>query len=178
VDASQLTATLTVARRYNRSMTVTDFLLAALGQALVGSGKGADVGLAVATEWGVLIPVVRDAGTVEMDELARRRERAVERARSRRLGSDDSITPYATLSNLGTMDVDWFTGVVPIGQKALLTIGRVADRAVVEGRGIAVRPGFTAVLTADHRELDGADSARLLGHFVQTIESLGKGMGI
>jgi len=177
VDASQLTATLAVARRYNRSMTVTDFLLAALGRALAGSGKGTDVGLAVATEWGVLIPVVRDAGTVEMDELARLRERAVERARSRRLGADDSITPYATLSNLGMMDVDWFTGVVPVGQKALLTVGRVADRAVVEGRGIAVRPGFTAILTADHRELDGADSARLLGSFVQTVESLGKEMG-
>jgi pyruvate dehydrogenase E2 component (dihydrolipoamide acetyltransferase) len=101
----------------------------------------------------------------------------VERARSRRLASDDSVTPYATLSNLGTMEVAWFTGVVPVGQKALLTIGEIADRPVVEGRGITVRPQFSATLTADHRELDGADSARLLGYFVAAVESMGEEAG-
>jgi pyruvate dehydrogenase E2 component (dihydrolipoamide acetyltransferase) len=177
VNARGLTETLAVARRYNRSMTITDFLLSGLGQALVRFGKSSDIGLAVATEWGVLIPIVRDAGGVPMDELARRRKDAVDRARSRRLSSDDAIKPYATLSNLGALGVDWFTGVVPVGQKVLLTVGRVADRPVVEGRGIAVRPQFSATLTADHRELDGAESARLLGYFVDAVETVGKEMG-
>jgi pyruvate dehydrogenase E2 component (dihydrolipoamide acetyltransferase) len=177
VDATSLTAALSVARRYNRSVTITDFLLSALGQALVRTGRRSDVGLAVATDWGVLIPVVRDAGGTPFEELAARRKAAVDRARSRRLGPDDSLTPFATLSNLGTMGVDWFTGVVPVGQKALLTVGRVADRAVVEGRGIAIRAQFSATLTADHRELDGADSARLLGYFVDAVESSGGEVG-
>lgn len=177
VSARGLTSTLAVARRYNRNVTVTDFLLAAFGQALDRVGKSADVGLAVATEWGVVIPVVRECGATAFDELSARRAAAVERARGRRLTADDSLTPYASLSNLGTMGVDWFTGVVPLGQKALLAIGRIAERPAVEGRGIVVRPQFSATLTADHRELDGADSARLLGAFVDVIETLGEEAG-
>ena len=178
VNARPLTSTLAVARRYNRAITVTDFLLAALGTALARTGGSTDVGLAVATQWGVLIPVVRDCGTAAFDELSARRAAAVERARSRRLGPDDAVTPYASLSNLGTMGVDWFTGIVPVGQKVLLTVGRIADRAVVEGNGIAICPQFSATLTADHRELDGADSARLLAAFVDAIESLGEEIDI
>jgi pyruvate dehydrogenase E2 component (dihydrolipoamide acetyltransferase) len=174
VNARGLTAAFTAARRLSPSVTVTDFLLAAFGRAVAGVGQGSDLGLAVATEWGVLIPIVREAGVVPFDELARRRQAAVARARGRRLAADDSVKPYATLSNLGTMGVGWFTGIIPVGQKALLTVGEVADRAVVEGRGIAVRPQFSATLTADHRHLDGADSARLLAGFVAAIEALGE----
>ncbi len=79
---------------------------------------------------------------------------------------------FATLSNLGAAGVTWFTGVVPLNQVALLTVGAVALRPAVEGRGLVVAPMFTALLTADHRRYDGADSATLLGAFVDSLGQL------
>ena len=60
----------------------------------------------------------------------------------------------------------WFTGVVPVNQVALVTVGEVSLRPAVEGRGLVVAPMLTAVVTADHRRYDGVDSARLLSTFV------------
>jgi pyruvate/2-oxoglutarate dehydrogenase complex dihydrolipoamide acyltransferase (E2) component len=65
--------------------------------------------------------------------------------------------------------VAWFTGVVPVGQVALVTVGEVALRPAVEGRGLVVAPVFTAVVTADHRRYDGVDSAKLLSAFVEHL---------
>jgi pyruvate/2-oxoglutarate dehydrogenase complex dihydrolipoamide acyltransferase (E2) component len=58
---------------------------------------------------------------------------------------------------------------VPVNQVALLTVGEVALRPAVEGRGLVVAPMFTAILTADHRRYDGADSAKLLAAFVEQL---------
>ena len=65
----------------------------------------------------------------------------------------------------------WFTGVVPVNQVALVTVGEVSLRPAVEGRGLVVAPMFTAVVTADHRRYDGADSARLLSAFAENSGS-------
>jgi pyruvate/2-oxoglutarate dehydrogenase complex dihydrolipoamide acyltransferase (E2) component len=68
------------------------------------------------------------------------------------------------------MGVSWFTGVIPLGQAVLVTIGELARRPVVEGRGIAIRTQCSVTVTADHRRYDGADSARLLGLFARAVE--------
>ncbi|MCU1489057.1 MAG: branched-chain alpha-keto acid dehydrogenase subunit [Acidimicrobiaceae bacterium] len=172
VRAEGLLAALERLRSDGVKATVTDLLVSALGHALEGVGEASDVGLAVATEWGVLIPVLRGVASKSPAELAGQREAAVGRARARRMGSADATAPFATLSNLGTMGVDWFTGVVPLGQVALLTVGQIAQRAVVEGRGLVVAPSFTAILTADHRRYDGVDSARLLAGFAEHLDKL------
>jgi pyruvate/2-oxoglutarate dehydrogenase complex dihydrolipoamide acyltransferase (E2) component len=153
-------------------VTVTDYLLLALAEALRAGGHSSDVGLAVATEWGVIIPVVADVTGAPMAEIATRRSAAVSRARSRRLTSGDAATPFATLSNLGPFGVSWFTGIIPLGQTALLTIGEIADRVVVINGGIVIRAQFSATLTADHRHLDGVHSAELLGRFAHAVEAL------
>ena len=150
-------------------VTVTDFLLLALARAIDALGQVPDVGLAVATEWGVLIPVLRSVAGLSLAEVATLREAAVTRARSRRLGSADAAPVFATLSNLGPAGVSWFTGVVPVNQVALLTVGAVSLRPAVEGRGLVVAPMFTAVVTADHRRYDGADSALLLSTFADEL---------
>ena len=82
------------------SVTVTDFSVLALAQGHEAVGEVPDVGLAVATEWGVLIPVLRSVAGLSLAEVAARREAAVARARSRRLGSADAAPAFATLSNL------------------------------------------------------------------------------
>jgi pyruvate dehydrogenase E2 component (dihydrolipoamide acetyltransferase) len=172
VDAVSLLAGLAAARATQPGVTVTDLLLVSLAGALHADGRPSDIGLAVATEWGVLIPVVRLVAGQTVGDIAGIRKDAVERARARRLGSDDATVPFATLSNLGSMGVEWFTGIIPIGQTALLTVGAIVDRPVVHAGGIAIRARFSATLTADHRRFDGADSARLLARFVEGVESV------
>jgi pyruvate dehydrogenase E2 component (dihydrolipoamide acetyltransferase) len=152
-------------------LTATDFLILALADALESVGEVSDLGLAVATEWGVLIPVIPSIAGKPLADVAKQRESAVSRARHRRLNSGDSAPVFATLSNLGPTGVTWFTGVVPVSQVALLTVGEVSLRPAVEGRGLVVAPMLTAIVTADHRRYDGVDSARLLSAFADNLRA-------
>jgi pyruvate dehydrogenase E2 component (dihydrolipoamide acetyltransferase) len=164
-----LAETVAAVRADGTAVTVTDFLILALARSLEALGEPPDIGLAVATEWGVLIPVLHPLSGRSVREVATLRTAAVNRARNRRLESADSATVFATLSNLGTAGVTWFTGVVPVNQVALVTVGEISLRPAVEGRGLVVAPVLTAVVTADHRRYDGIDSAKLLSGFVEQL---------
>jgi pyruvate dehydrogenase E2 component (dihydrolipoamide acetyltransferase) len=158
------------------SPTLTDLLLRALALALDENGQdgAVDLGLAVATPHGVVIPVVRDVLGQGPAELARSRMNAVERAREGKLNQDDlTAAPTATLSNLGSFGIDRFTGIVALGQTSLLTVGRARPRVVAdERRAISVRTIFDATLNADHRTVDGAEAARLLVAFATAAEDM------
>ena len=91
-------------------VTVTDLLVRALGRSLARYGSS-DVGLAVATRHGVLIPVLPGVAGRKLSEIAALRHRAAERARNRRSAEEDGRTPLVTLSNLGPHGVEWFTGI-------------------------------------------------------------------
>jgi pyruvate dehydrogenase E2 component (dihydrolipoamide acetyltransferase) len=155
--------------------TFTDLLLRALAAALRAQRAGdGHVGLAVATPYGVLTPVVRDVLSHDAPGLARARSDAVERARAGELRPDDLNTiPASTLSNLGAFGVDQFTGVIASGQQSLLTVGRAVPRVVADGdRTLSVRTTFHATLNADHRAIDGADAGRLLVAFADAVEGM------
>jgi pyruvate dehydrogenase E2 component (dihydrolipoamide acetyltransferase) len=169
VRVDGLAETVAAVRADGTAVTVTDFLILALARSLDALGEPPDIGLAVATEWGVLIPVLHPLSGRSVREVTTLRTAAVNRARNRRLESADSATVFATLSNLGTAGVTWFTGVVPINQVALVTVGEISLRPAVEGRGLVVAPILTAVVTADHRRYDGIDSAKLLSGFVEQL---------
>jgi pyruvate dehydrogenase E2 component (dihydrolipoamide acetyltransferase) len=154
----------------------TDLLVRALALALreVGAGPGGAVGLAVATSRGVAVPVLHGVLELDAGELARARAAAVERARSGRLDREDfDTTPPSTLSNLGALGVDHFTGVIALGQTSLLTVGRAVRRPVVGTDGtLTARTTFHATLNADHRAIDGAGAARLLVAFTDEAEAM------
>jgi pyruvate dehydrogenase E2 component (dihydrolipoamide acetyltransferase) len=156
--------------------TFTDLLLRALALALreVDPGSSGDVGLAVATEHGVVIPVVHGVLAFDPAGLARARAAAVARARSGRLSPEDlGTTPSTTLSNLGAMGVDHFTGVIALGQTSLLTVGRAVPRPAALADGtLASRTTFHATLNVDHRAIDGAGAARLLVAFADAAEGM------
>lgn len=155
------------------SPTLTDLMLVALARAVDGNGEPVDLGLAVATDHGVVIPVIRDVLAKTPAELAGARRHAIDRARAGKLNEQDlSATPASTLSNLGSFGVDRFTGIVAVGQTSLLTVGRVRPRAVAgEGGEIGVQMMFDATLNADHRAIDGAEAARLLVAFATASEA-------
>ena len=154
-------------------VTVTDLLVRALGQSLARYGSS-DVGLAVATRHGVQIPVLPDVAGRKLSEIAALRRSAVERARNRRSTEEDGRTPLVTLSNLGTHGVEWFTGIIPLGQRGLLTTGTLAQRPVVKDGRLSVAWRLTAILNVDHRVWDGLDAAELLSDFDDRISAYGR----
>jgi pyruvate dehydrogenase E2 component (dihydrolipoamide acetyltransferase) len=178
VAAGALNARLKALRdeAFDPAPTLTDLLLVALAVAVGDSGSEAqvDLGLAVATEDGVVIPVVRDVLGQTPAELARSRQSAIARARAGKLSQEDlAAAPPSTLSNLGAFGVDRFTGIVALGQTSLLTVGRVLPRAVADEHGeIGVQLMFDATLNADHRAVDGAEAARLLVAFATAAETM------
>jgi pyruvate/2-oxoglutarate dehydrogenase complex dihydrolipoamide acyltransferase (E2) component len=153
-------------------LTVTDVLIRALGRSLARYGSS-DVGLAVATRQGVLIPVLPDVAGRKLSEIAALRHSAAERARNRRSTDEDARTPLVTLSNLGTHGVEWFTGIIPLGQRGLLTTGTLAQRPVVKDGRLSVAWRLTAILNVDHRVWDGLDAAELLSDFDDQIAAYG-----
>jgi pyruvate dehydrogenase E2 component (dihydrolipoamide acetyltransferase) len=172
IDCDELVELAAWCKREHMGVTVTDLLLVALARALATpAAPDPALGLAVATDAGVLIPVIHGVATLGLGPLSEARARAVERARSGRLEAADlNAAPVSTLSNLGSLGVDQFTGVIATGQTTLLTVGRIRDRVVVRGRALEARPTLFATLNVDHRALDGSDAAKLLDRFATAVE--------
>jgi pyruvate dehydrogenase E2 component (dihydrolipoamide acetyltransferase) len=135
--------------------------------------EGVDVGLAVATDRGLLVPVIRRAHERGLGELALERDRLVARARAGKLTREDMTGATVSLSSLAAFGVDRFTAMLNPGESAILAIGRPVDRVVPSDRGIAVVPTLTLTLTVDHRVVDGATGARALA---ELADLLGGGM--
>jgi len=154
-------------------VSVTDVLIRALGRSLARYGSS-DVGLAVATRYGVLLPVLPDVAGRKLAEIAALRHGAAERARNRRATEADARTPLVTLSNLGTHGVDWFTGIIPLGQRGLLTTGSLAQKPVARDGRLTVAWRLTAILNVDHRVWDGGDAAELLSGFARHLSAYGR----
>jgi pyruvate/2-oxoglutarate dehydrogenase complex dihydrolipoamide acyltransferase (E2) component len=155
------------------SATATDLMLRALATAVASEEDGAvDIGMAVATDRGVMIVVVQDVLSLDGAALAEARANAVERARSGRMSSTDlEGRAAATLSNLGAANVDHFTGIIPVGQTVLMTVGRARPRPTVLDGELVVRPTVFVTVNADHRVLDGLDVANLIERYAAALAS-------
>ena len=129
-----------------------------------------NVGLAIAVEEGLLVPVVHSADRLRVDEIAARRADLVARANSAGLLPDDFAGGTFTISNLGMYGVDAFNAIVNPPQAAILAVGRIADRVVAENGQPAVRPMMTLTLSCDHRAVDGVRAAQFLDALVGMIE--------
>ena len=99
---------------------------------------GADVGLAVATDRGLLVPVLRRAHERSLRELAADSARLVDAARAGRLSLEEMSGATITISNLGGFGVDSFTAMLNPGESAILAVGRPLERVVPRDRGLAV----------------------------------------
>ncbi|HEU4439606.1 MAG TPA: 2-oxo acid dehydrogenase subunit E2 [Methylomirabilota bacterium] len=129
-----------------------------------------NVGLAVALEDGLVVPVIHRADTLGLKEIAARREDVVTRAQAGRLRPADIQGGVFTISNLGMYGVDAFSAIVNPPQAAILAVGRITDRVVPVHGQPAVQPTMVLTLSCDHRALDGARAARFLGALADLIE--------
>lgn len=128
------------------------------------------IGLAVDTERGLLVPVVRDADRKRLADIARETQRLIERARAGQLTPEEMSGGTFTITNLGMYDVDAFTPIINLPQCAVLGIGRIVERPAVFQGTIAVRHRVWLSLTFDHRLVDGAPAAQFLQRIIQWVE--------
>lgn len=129
-----------------------------------------NIGLAVAVEEGLLVPVIQQADVMTLSQLASRRSEIVARAKAGKLALDDLSGGTFTISNLGMYGVDAFNAIVNPPQAAILAVSRIADRVVPVNRQPAVQPMMTLSLSCDHRVVDGARGAEFLQALAELIE--------
>jgi pyruvate dehydrogenase E2 component (dihydrolipoamide acetyltransferase) len=130
----------------------------------------AHVGIAVAAPQGLVVPVIRGAERLTVQEIARTRADLVARARDNKLKLPDLQGGTFTISNLGMFGVESFTAVLNPPQVAILAVGTAKDEPVVRDGEFDVAPIVRMTLTCDHRALDGADGAAFLQTLVALVE--------
>jgi pyruvate dehydrogenase E2 component (dihydrolipoamide acetyltransferase) len=186
VDASRLESWRAVARARPGAERVshTDLLVKLCAESLrrhprvnaswrdgsVVPGVGINVGIAVATEDALVVPVVHAADSLELSALAARRVAVVDAARSGRLRPEDVQGGTFTVSNLGMYGVDAFQAIVNAPQAAILAVGRIVDRPVAVDGEVVIRPVLTLSMSFDHRVVDGARGAEFLDTLAGLVE--------
>ena len=128
----------------------------------------ANVGIAVATPQGLIVPVIRSVERLQLAEIAAARSDLVTRAREGKLQRADLEEGTFTISNLGMYRVERFTAVLNPPQAAIVAVGAIEEKAVPLGDEIGVRPLMTLTATFDHRAVDGAPAAE----FLQSVKEL------
>ena len=121
-----------------------------------------NLGLAVASPRGLVVPNVRDAGSLSLSGLARAITELTERAREGQLTPADSVEGTITITNIGVFGVDGGTPILNPGEAAILATGRIVERPWAVDGALAVRPVMQLSLAFDHRVVDGASGSAFL----------------
>ena len=130
-----------------------------------------NLGVAVDVEDGLVVPVLHNAGRLDLGGIASAVADFTTRAKARKLTLEDIDGATFTVSNLSALGVDWFTPVLNPPQCALLGVGRMRRAPAAVGRDVVIRDIATFVLTFDHRALDGAPAGRFLARLKRVLES-------
>jgi pyruvate dehydrogenase E2 component (dihydrolipoamide acetyltransferase) len=133
----------------------------------------ANIGLAVATERGLIVPVLREVERKSLVQLAVERGQLVERTRDAKLTQEDLEDGTFTISNLGMYGVEIFTAVLNPPQAAILAVGAIEEKPVVEDGELVVRPMMAMTLTCDHRAVDGSKASEFLRELKLLLEEPG-----
>ncbi len=138
-----------------------------------GAGGPVHIGLAVDTERGLLVPVLRDVAAKGVRQLAAEAAALIARARAGQLTADEMRGSTFSITNLGMYEIDAFTPIINLPECALLGLGRIVAKQVVvdaAAERVAIRQMLFLSLTFDHRRIDGAPAARGLQRIKQLIE--------
>jgi pyruvate dehydrogenase E2 component (dihydrolipoamide acetyltransferase) len=172
-------------------LSLTDFLLQAIARTLgefpalnatfsgdpdsadarIVPARGAHIGLVVAADNGLLVPVIHDVEGLGLAEIARRRQDCVERGLKGRLKREEVEGATFSISNLGADGPDRFTAIINPPQSAILAVGRQRDCVVAREGAVVVRPMSDLTLTVDHRVADGRLASQFLARLVGILES-------
>ncbi len=129
------------------------------------------IGVAVALDDGLVVPVVRDADRKSLAEIAAASRRLAEKARAGTLEVEEVGGGTFTITNLGMYGIDAFTPILHLPQVAILGVGRIVQKPAVFAGQIAIRSMMTLSLTFDHRIIDGAPAAAFLHDVVERLKA-------
>lgn len=133
---------------------------------------GVHIGIAVDTEAGLLVPVIRDCDRLSLPDVACRSSELITRVRERKCSSEELSGGTFSITNLGAFGIDTFTPIINTPQTAVLGIGAIRREPVVLGDDcIEPRDQLTLSLTFDHQVVDGAPAARFLQDLASSLES-------
>ena len=130
-----------------------------------------NIGIAVDTERGLYVPVIRDVDQKDLQTIGREFRQRVEEVRSAKISPENLSGGTFTITNLGMYDVDGFTPVINLPEAAILGVGRITPKAVVLDGEIVVRQMMVLSLAFDHRLVDGAPAAQFLQYLKDLIEA-------
>ncbi|MEH7108714.1 dihydrolipoamide acetyltransferase family protein, partial [Bacillus sp. JJ1764] len=174
----------TVQNRYDQKLTVTDFIARAVVLSLQKHGemnsayiddkihlfKNVHLGMAVALEKGLVVPVIRNAESCSLIDLSRNIKIIAQKARQAQLSIEEMQGSTFTISNLGAYGVEHFTPVLNPPETGILGVGAVYDTPTYMGENLERRSILPLSLTFDHRVLDGAPAAEFLQTIKQYLE--------
>ena len=163
-----------IVRAVGRALTDFPRLNSVLEGSSVRQLEEINVGIAVDSPQGLLVPVMRRVAGKNLEELAAEAARLIEGARRGELGLDDLMGGTFTISNLGMLGVSHFTAIINPPQVAILAVGAIEQRVVaLENNALMAQPRLTLTLAADHRVVDGALGARFLQRLREILENPG-----
>ncbi len=174
-----------IEKAYGVRLSYTDILVKAVAKALsehprlnatfdgeaIWLHNAKNIGIAVALEEGLIVPVIRNVETKTLGVLAQELKASVERARTGKFTPDDLSGGTFTITNLGAFGIDVFDPIIVTGQAAILGVGRIAEKPVVLSGQIVIRSMMNLCLSFDHRIVDGAPAARFLQRLKELLES-------
>ena len=132
--------------------------------------KEINVGIAVALDWGLIVPVIKNADEKNLVGLSRAIEDLAARARSKKLNPDEVQGGTFTITNPGIFGAVYGLPLINQPQVAILGVGVIEKRAVVVNDAIAIHPTCHLSLGYDHRLIDGADAGRFLSYMKERLE--------
>jgi pyruvate dehydrogenase E2 component (dihydrolipoamide acetyltransferase) len=128
------------------------------------------MGVAVALESGLIVPVIRNADSLSLVEIARSMKKLIEKAKKRKLSLSEVTGGTFTITNLGQFGVDIFTPIINPPQSAILAVGSIKEKPVVVNGEIVKRHIMSITLSFDHRIIDGAEAAIFLQGIKTVLE--------
>ena len=129
------------------------------------------LGMAVATDDGLIVPVIFDAHLKRMREISREAKELAKRARERKLKPEEYTGSTFSVSNLGMFGIDQFTAIINPPECGILAIGTASDQVVLHDGHVATRKVLRVTMSCDHRAIDGAVGAKFLQTLRRMIEN-------
>lgn len=174
-----------VAKSTGKRLTFTAILVRCAGQVLrqrpevnasyldgaIERWDEVNVGVAMALEQGLMVPVIRNVDRKSLAEISTALSELEMRSKEMKFRPDDLSGGTFTISNLGMFGISEFTAIINPPESAILAVGQIEDRPVVRDGSVVVRPIMKLTLSIDHRALDGATAAAFLRDFKETMEN-------
>ena len=136
--------------------------------------KDINIGIAVAIENGLIVPVIKQANKKNLVEISRTSLELINKAQKGKLSMNDISDGTFTITNLGMYYVDFFTPIINPPQNAILAVGKIEKKPIVLDENVVIKLLGSFCLTVDHRVIDGATAAKFLQEFKAKITEIDK----